>query len=240
MSERAAYSRVYWSIVDDDKFASVYDDDHHLGAWLRLLLIADQAHPASAHLPANVRRASVRVLAEVELIDLLPGGRYRVHGLDAERERRRLAATSRPTKGPKSGPDGSRSVTERYPNGSGTTGLRRDETRQDETSRADARPTDQWDDPEFPVLSYLASVRATVQPTGNGYHRELVALVERQGADKVVAAMQRRHAAGDRSARQLIYGAANDLEPVHRGKAAESKGHHAQDVEEVERAFAGR
>src|SRR5690348_15515478 len=59
MTERAAYSRVYWSIVDDPKFESVYDSDSNLAAWLRLLLIADQAHPASAHLPSNVRRSSV-------------------------------------------------------------------------------------------------------------------------------------------------------------------------------------
>lgn len=144
MGERAAYSRVYWSIVDDPKFVTIYDSDAHLAAWLRLLLIADQAHPASAHLPSNVRRLSVAALAGVELIDLLPGHRYRVHGLDAERLRRRDAATSRPP-------------TERVPNGppngprSDTTGVRdtgpktrRDEgeTRRDETNARGVIPED--------------------------------------------------------------------------------------------------
>lgn len=137
MSERAAYSRVYWSIIDDPKFATIYDDDHHLAAWLRLLLIADQAHPASAHLPSNVRRASVKALADVGLVDLT-AGRYRIHGLDAERGRRREAATRLRTipypTGPQAGPNGT-------PELPYTPGRRRDETRRDETSRARARGT---------------------------------------------------------------------------------------------------
>lgn len=93
-------------------------------------------------------------------------------------------------------------------------------------------------DEEAPVLQYLASVHAVVQPTGNGYHRDIVTLVGRRGAASVVEAMRRRHAAGDRSARQLIYGAANDLEPIHRGPNGPSaKGAAAQDLEAVEARF---
>jgi hypothetical protein len=88
VSERpVAYVRVYYSIIDDPKFVDIYDDDHHLAAWLRLLLGADAVWPASAHLPTNVRRASVRALVDVGLVDV-SGHRYRLHGLDAERERR--------------------------------------------------------------------------------------------------------------------------------------------------------
>jgi len=134
MSERAAYSRVYWSIVDDPKFISIYDDDHHLASWLRLLLIADQAHPASAHLPANVRRQSVTALADCGLIDL-SGQRYRVHGLDAERERRRLAATNRPPT--TRDPSGTRPVPERDPSGIQTRDLSLAEGRQDKPSQAE-------------------------------------------------------------------------------------------------------
>lgn len=98
-NDRDPYSRHYWSIVDDPKFEEVYDDDHHYATWGRLLMIADMAWPASAHLPANARRASVAKLAQVELIDLYPNGRYRIHGLDTEREKRsqqgRNAAASR-------------------------------------------------------------------------------------------------------------------------------------------------
>lgn len=195
MSERAAYSRVYWSIVDDPKFVSVYDDDHHLAGWLRLLLIADQAHPASAHLPANVRRATIRVLADVELIDLLPGARYRVHGLDAERERRRLAATSRPGKGTEPPPNGPQTGTERSPNGSGTTGLRRDETRQAETRRDDARGTDRYDEPEGEAVTWLARHGVVLQPH-SGYYQKLVVAVERHGVNALVGMFDRLARAG--------------------------------------------
>lgn len=88
------YARLYLELVDDEKFAAIYDDDHHFAAWCRLLMIAEPAWPASAHLPATVRRASVRALSDAGLIDLQPGGRYRIHGLDAERERRHQQAQS--------------------------------------------------------------------------------------------------------------------------------------------------
>jgi hypothetical protein len=86
------YSRVYWRIIDDERFANVYGDDHHLAAWLRLLLIADQAWPASANLPASVRSSSIRALTDCGLIELRAGGVYRVHGLDAERGKRQAQA----------------------------------------------------------------------------------------------------------------------------------------------------
>ena len=88
------YSRVYWRIIDDDRFANVYGDDHHLAAWLRLLLIADQAWPASANLPASVRPSSIRALGSCGLIEVRSGGIYRIHGLDAERGKRQSAAAS--------------------------------------------------------------------------------------------------------------------------------------------------
>jgi hypothetical protein len=217
MSERASYSRVYWSIVDDSKFVNVYDSDANLAAWLRLLLIADQAHPASAHLPSNVRRAAVTALAEAELIDLLPGSRYRVHGLDAERERRRIAATSRGPKGfgPDTGPrpSGYHSGTERSPNGPGTTGLSRgrDETSQDEPN---ARATnDPWDAPEMEAMQWLARHGCDVRP-GNGYHQKLITAVERHGINAVVGALDRMAQAGvpNGDVKGLLFGAIDMLD----------------------------
>lgn len=84
----APYSRVYWTIPDDPKFVGVYDDDRALACWLRLLLVADQAWPSSAHLPRSARSGTVSKLEQCGLIDLLPGDRFRIHGLDAERQRR--------------------------------------------------------------------------------------------------------------------------------------------------------
>jgi hypothetical protein len=135
MSDRAPYSRVYWGIVDDDKFQTVYDDDRHLATWLRLLLVADQSWPASAHLPAGCRRSSVAELERVQLIDLA-GNRYRVRGLDAERGRRAEAGR---IGGLASGR--SRAVEQTLNDRSPTPGTKTnlDETRrdEDETSRAE-------------------------------------------------------------------------------------------------------
>jgi hypothetical protein len=211
MSERAAYSRVYWSIVDDPKFVTIYDHDSHLAAWLRLLLIADQAHPASAHLPANVRKASVAALADVELIDLLPGGRYRIHGLDEERRRRREAATSRP--GTTRPPNGPRPGTERSPTGIQTPGLRRAEveTRQDEPRHR--APDDPFDAPEMPALQWLVAHKVVLQPH-DGYYRHLVMAVERHGVEAVVQVFDELHGAGmpDGDTKGYVFGARDELD----------------------------
>ena len=86
------YSRVYWEAPDDPKFAAVWRSDPVLGLWLRLLVAADIAYPQAAYLPVGVRKASLRVLVEAKLVDLTADGRYRLHGLAAERERRSDAA----------------------------------------------------------------------------------------------------------------------------------------------------
>jgi hypothetical protein len=108
MSDRAPYSRVYWSTMEDAKFDGIREDPRLFGAWALLLIAADMSHPSPAYLIPTVPRASVTRLAEAGLIDLLDGFRYRVHGLDAERERRRTAATTR-------GPSGDRPVPVRDP-----------------------------------------------------------------------------------------------------------------------------
>jgi hypothetical protein len=110
VSERAPYSRVYWSVMDDEKFDGIREDCRLFGAWSLLLVIADMSHPAPAYVPRTIPKAAVTRLSEVGLIDLLDGYRYRLHGLDAERERRRVLATTR-------GPDGTRTVPGREANG---------------------------------------------------------------------------------------------------------------------------
>ena len=87
------YVRVYYSILDDERFDGVYSTPH-LATWLRLLMQADAMWPASAHVPASERKASIAVLVEHGLVELLPGGKYRIHGLDAERSRRKEAAAA--------------------------------------------------------------------------------------------------------------------------------------------------
>jgi hypothetical protein len=135
MSERAAYSRVYWSVMDDPKFDGIREDARRFGSWSILLIVADMAWPAPAYVPSTVPRSCYRALVASGLVDEQSGGRFRIHGLDAERGRRREAAT-RPTTG--RGPNGTRAGGNRDPNGEqDKTSL--DEPRQDEPSLAESR-----------------------------------------------------------------------------------------------------
>jgi hypothetical protein len=84
------YARVYHGIVDDPMFERVFDNDHALATWLRMLLIADAMWPTSA--PMTSRNPTVRMLIDCGLIIQRPGNRYSIRGLDAERTRRSDAA----------------------------------------------------------------------------------------------------------------------------------------------------
>lgn len=123
MGERAPYSRIYWTVRADDRLASIYPDDRHLAAWVRLLIAADMAWPAPADLPGSVRRASLAALEAAGAIELLSGGLFRFHGLDTERGRRADAARNRTV--PDRGPSGDPLVPKRSSS--------RDETSRDET-----------------------------------------------------------------------------------------------------------
>jgi hypothetical protein len=74
--------------MDDEKFDGIRENVRHFGSWTLLLIVADMAHPAPAFVPANVPKASLQALAQCGLVDLLSGGRYRVHGLASERGQR--------------------------------------------------------------------------------------------------------------------------------------------------------
>jgi 5-methylcytosine-specific restriction endonuclease McrA len=93
MSDRAPYSRVYWSVMDDPKFDGIREDLRLFGAWALLLILADMSYPAPAYFPRSTTPATVRKLADCGLIDLLTHGRYRMHGLEAERSRRSQSAS---------------------------------------------------------------------------------------------------------------------------------------------------
>ena len=86
------YSRVYWDAPDDEKFATVWHDDPALALWLRLLLAADASYPQPAHIPRGVKPRALERLVDAKLVDILPGDRFRIHGLQSERERRSEAA----------------------------------------------------------------------------------------------------------------------------------------------------
>lgn len=117
MSERQPYSRLYWSVFDDERFDTIRGDMRHFGSWSVMLLVADMAYPASAFVPPVVPKASLTALVDAGLIEPQLGGLFRVHGLQAERERRADAAR----RGGRRDPDGTQTGGNRPP--------RRDETR---------------------------------------------------------------------------------------------------------------
>lgn len=134
MSEREPYSRVYWAIHGDPKFAGMTYAVK--GVWVDLLLIGDQAWPASAHLPMGVPKAAVADLEQRGLIVLEAGHLFRIKGLDKERGRRSEAAkagASARWSQTERNADADRTDTERTPNGM----PRRDETRHTETRQAE-------------------------------------------------------------------------------------------------------
>lgn len=82
------YSRIYWHVMSDDKFDGIREDARLFGAWALLLVFADMAYPAPAYIPPIVARAAFRRLVDCGLVDDLGQHRYRVRGLEAERNRR--------------------------------------------------------------------------------------------------------------------------------------------------------
>jgi len=88
MSDLGPYARVYQSIWTDPRFARIIEDDALLGAWTRLLLLAEAAWPQSVALPRALPEASLVQLVDAGVIELHPADTYRIHGLDPERERR--------------------------------------------------------------------------------------------------------------------------------------------------------
>ncbi len=86
------YARVYYSVIDDVRFRGIYDDDACFAAWVRLLMLADATWPASPPIPSGCRPAALRKLIAAGLVDVMPGHRYRIHGLDRERSGRADAA----------------------------------------------------------------------------------------------------------------------------------------------------
>lgn len=204
MTERA-YCRVYYTVKDDPKFETIYTDDHHLATWLRLLIAADAIWPASADLPAAARKASVSALVAAGLVDLLPSGRYRIHGLDAERGSRRDAARA--------------SVAQRTYNGRSTnvseSGYSRSEPSLDraEPSRDNARV----DGDEGELFALIAKGGAFIRPDSPLGIR-LLGLVDRRGAKVVLE--EARKLTPPMSDRQWVLGLENRLERIPTGTDA--------------------
>lgn len=109
MSDDRKYVRLYYSVIDDPKFEAIYGDDAAWAAYTRLLMLADSMWPASPPIPKSCRQGAFRKLVNERIVDVLPGDKFRIHGLDAERALRKESAVRSAS--------AKRSLTERSPNG---------------------------------------------------------------------------------------------------------------------------
>jgi hypothetical protein len=89
------YSRLYHELADE--YPDLYDSPD-LAGYVRLLIAADQTWPTSARWAGYVTKSEVQRLADTGLV-ILDGARYRIKGMDKERDARsdhaRLAANAR-------------------------------------------------------------------------------------------------------------------------------------------------
>jgi hypothetical protein len=84
------YTRIYHKLADE--FPEVYDGPD-LAGYVRLLIAADQAWPTSARWAGYVTRPTLDRLVATGLI-LVDGLRYRIKGMDKEREARSESASN--------------------------------------------------------------------------------------------------------------------------------------------------
>jgi hypothetical protein len=78
--QKDPYSRLYWRFITE--YPEVYGDDQAFAAWMRMLMIAEGAHPAPAQMPRST------TAVDKELVVILPGGLYLMRGVHKEIERR--------------------------------------------------------------------------------------------------------------------------------------------------------
>lgn len=228
MPTERPYSRVYWEILDDPKFETILPDVGHMGAWLKLLVSADMAHPSPAYLPPVPKR-SLQALTAVGLVDLLSGGRYRLRGLAAERSRRTAAASvgaMRRWSGRNA--NALPSESERNAVGMPRRGIDEDETRRDEAG--DAPDLTQAVD----LIEKLSGRPFSHRP-GSKVWDTLTADLRDFGLAQVTVAM---NAVTDPhpDVAQLVFGASRRLHPLSTPNGTAPKGHQVT-AQEADRAF---
>lgn len=213
---RRPYSRVYWEVIDDPKFADVWDDDRAIASWLRLLLAADMAWPASAQVYHGVHRPSLDKLVRVGLVDLQPGSRYRIHGLDKERQARSgqaaTAAAARWDEQPTGNADGMRP----HPVSNAQGMPSKDETRRDEQKPSESARSDAFDAVE--VVEGLTN-RPFGFTVGSRVFDTLAADVKDFGLDRVLTEYRavKDEAPGPVDAAGVVFGGHKRLFPIPDG-----------------------
>lgn len=223
------YSRLYWRLIDDEKFAEIYGDDHHFALWCRLLMTADMAWPSSAALPFGTRKASYQKLVNVGLVDPAAGNRYRIHGLDAERSKRQTKARDaisqrwdRDTGVHRDDADRNADALLPYPVGTTKRLPSRAEPRRDE-KRRDEHIARARLDPDREGLPHLTPdaqeavetvAQRPITTASDKVLTDLDGLVERHGVEMVAQTMGAVANGGTPTWPQLVYGARNRLEPI--------------------------
>lgn len=239
-AQQDPYVRVYYRIIDDPKFAGVFDDDSRLACWLRLLLVADGTWPAPAPIPANVRRGAFQHLVDVGLVDVLPGSRYRIHGMDSERGERRAkaqrAANTRHSTSsanavqPQSGSSATRNG-RAEPRDMHSEPLHSEPLRTEQRQRARSGSDGTWDVTH--LLSELTGYTPSPKVT-----EDVRADVDNLGAPRVMAAVRDAHESGDGpwDAATLWYAAHRQLFPLQSAERLSPKERKEREIAEyVER-----
>jgi hypothetical protein len=232
MPEDRKYVRVYFSIIDDPKFAEIYRHEATVGTWLKLLMTADAVWPASCDLPRWVKPGPLTLLTQAGIVDLLPDHRYRIHGLDAERTRRATAAavgghaSGRSRSVEQSLNERSQSLNERSRDERTESNLakqsRAETSKAEQNAPASTERYDPFDEPEREALTWLSRHGCDVRP-GNGYHQRLVVAVEHHGVNALIGMMDRLAAAGTKAGdtKGFLFGAIDTLDARSRPKLAE-------------------
>ena len=235
------YSRHYWRFADE--FPDVFDDDHALALWHRLVRLADMAWPAAGQLPYGVRRSVLDRLVSVALIQMEGQSRFRIRGMDKERTKRsdhaRDAAAQRWQYG-RNAPGNARSI----PTGNAQTMPSRAEPSKAETRQDEHTAREAWERQGLPHLT-SAVQEAGEAITGRGILgagdrqlTELDRLVESHGPDAVVAAMRSLANGEPLEWRQLVWGIVKRMEPIPLAQSARDQ--RADDDTEAARAESER
>jgi len=211
------YSRLYHVFADE--YPHVFDDARSFGTWARLLVLADAAWPMTPTLPANIDKKALAVLVGAELV-AVDQQRYRIRGLDKERSVRRASARVGGLA------RAEHSLSNRSPNAERTLTKRsaesqpsRDETRQDEPSRAREGLPHLTDDV---ALAWENATGLSVLGSGNFAISYLDDACRRHPTEDIVAGIIQSRQTFERipTAQQLAARLRSWLDPLPNGKAA--------------------
>lgn len=197
------YVRVYYNDLIRD-YPDVWSDNDALATWLRMLATADPMWPTPPELPRSVKTRPLTTLTGCGLVARVGQDRFSLKGLDAERIKRQDAARNAAAL---------RWHGKGIPTPDATAMPKRAEPSKDEPSTPPARPNDPWNDPEMEAVRWLAAHGCDIRP-GNGYHRNLVTLVESHGVNAVIGMFDRLAAGGTKQGdtKGFVFGAKDALD----------------------------